>query len=61
MSADRAAASCDLRLDIDPLDLLHALAGVTNVKSGADGARAATHMVDILIAGIKTGPERTAR
>jgi AcrR family transcriptional regulator len=50
---DRAVASGDIRLDIDPLDLLRALAGVTNVNPGPDGTRAAKHMVDILIAGIQ--------
>jgi hypothetical protein len=50
---DRAVASGDIRLDIDPLDLLRALAGVTNVNPGPDGTRAAKPMVDILIAGIQ--------
>jgi AcrR family transcriptional regulator len=50
---DRAVASGDIRLDIDPLDLLRALAGVTNVNPGPDDTRAAKHMVDILIAGIQ--------
>jgi hypothetical protein len=50
---DRAVASGDIRLDIDPLDLLRALAGVTNVNPGPDGTRAAKRMVDILNAGIQ--------
>ena len=50
---DRAVASGDIRLDIDPLDLLRALAGVTNVNPGPDGSRAAKQMVDILLAGIQ--------
>jgi AcrR family transcriptional regulator len=50
---DRAVASGDIRLDIDPLDLLRALAGVTNVNPGPDGTSAAKRMVDILIAGIQ--------
>ena len=50
---DRAVVSGDIRLDIDPLDLLRALAGVTNVNPGPDGTRAAKRMVDILIAGIQ--------
>jgi AcrR family transcriptional regulator len=50
---DRAVASGDIRLDIDPLDLLRALAGVTNVNPGPDGTRAAKQMVDILLAGIQ--------
>jgi AcrR family transcriptional regulator len=52
---DRAAASGDTRLDFDPLDLLRALAGVANMSSGPDGTRAAKRMIDILIAGIRTG------
>ena len=49
---DRAAASADIRLDLDPLDLLRALAGVANLGSGPDGERAAKRLIDILIAGI---------
>jgi AcrR family transcriptional regulator len=49
----RAVASGDIRLDIDPLDLLRALAGVTNVSPGPDGKQAAKRMVDILIAGLR--------
>jgi AcrR family transcriptional regulator len=51
---DRAVASGDIRLALDPLDLLRALAGVANVSSGPDGKRAAKRMVDILIAGVRT-------
>jgi AcrR family transcriptional regulator len=51
---DRAVASGDIRLDIDPLDLLRALAGVANIGLGPDGERAAKTLVDILIAGIRT-------
>jgi AcrR family transcriptional regulator len=50
---DRAVASADIRLDLDPLDLLRALAGVANIGSGADGERAAKRLIDILIAGIR--------
>ncbi len=50
---DRAVASGDIRLDLDPLDLLRALAGVANIGLGPDGERAAKHMVDILIAGVR--------
>jgi AcrR family transcriptional regulator len=53
---DRAAASGDIRLDLDPLDLLRALAGVANIGLGSDGERAAKRLVDILIAGIRTRP-----
>ena len=51
---DRAVASGDIRLDLDPLDLLRALAGVANIGLGSDGERAAKSLVDILIAGIRT-------
>jgi AcrR family transcriptional regulator len=50
---DRAVASGDIRLDLDPLDLLRALAGVANIGLGPDGERAAKSMVDILIAGVR--------
>jgi AcrR family transcriptional regulator len=51
--ADRAVVSGDIRLDLDPLDLLRALAGVASAGAGAEGARAAKQLVDILIAGIR--------
>jgi AcrR family transcriptional regulator len=51
---DRGVASGDIRLDLDPLDLLRALAGVANVSAGPDGKQAAKRMVDILIAGIQS-------
>ncbi len=51
---DRAVASGDIRLALDPLDLLRALAGVANVGLGPDGERAAKNLVDILIAGVRT-------
>jgi AcrR family transcriptional regulator len=50
----RAVASGEVRLDVDPLDLLRALAGVANMSAGPDGKQAAKRMVDILIAGIRT-------
>jgi AcrR family transcriptional regulator len=51
---NRAVASGDIRLDIDPLDLLRALAGVANIGLGPNGERAAKSLVDILIAGVRT-------
>jgi AcrR family transcriptional regulator len=51
---DGAVANGDICLDLDPLDLLRALAGVANISSGPDGKQAAKRMVDILIAGIRT-------
>jgi len=50
---ERAVASGDIRLDLDPLDLLRAIAGVANIGSGADGEQAAKRLVDILIAGVR--------
>jgi hypothetical protein len=49
-----AVASGDICLDLDPLDLLRALAGVANIGLGPDGERAAKRLVDILIAGVRT-------
>jgi AcrR family transcriptional regulator len=51
---DRAVASGDIRLDLDPLDLLRALAGVANIGLGPNGERAAKSLVDILVAGVRT-------
>jgi AcrR family transcriptional regulator len=50
---DRAVASGDIRPDLDPLDLLRALAGVANIGLGPAGERAAKRMVDVLIAGVR--------
>jgi AcrR family transcriptional regulator len=50
----RAVASGEIRLDLDPLDLLRAIAGVAKLGHGADGERAAKRLVDILIAGIRS-------
>ena len=52
-----AVASGDIRMDMEPLDLLRALAGVmTSVRSPdrTDSKRAARRLVDILVAGIST-------
>ncbi len=53
---DRAVASGDIRLDIDPLDLLRALAGVASISSAppwlGGGEESARRLVDILIAGV---------
>ena len=48
-----AVVSGEIRLELDPLDLLRALAGVANIGLGPDGERAAKSMVDILIAGVQ--------
>jgi AcrR family transcriptional regulator len=52
---DRGVSNGDIRLELDPLNLLRALAGVANADSGHDGKRAAKRLVDIVIAGICTG------
>jgi AcrR family transcriptional regulator len=51
--ADRAVKSGDIVLDIEPLDLLRAVAGVANLSAGPGSKKAARRTVDILIAGIK--------
>jgi AcrR family transcriptional regulator len=48
---ERAVESGDVRPDLDPLDLLRALIGVSNVASGPDWAQSAKRLVDILILG----------
>ena len=48
---ERAIASGDIRPDLDPLDLLRALVGVSNVASAPDWAQSAKRLVQILITG----------
>jgi AcrR family transcriptional regulator len=47
----RAIENGDIRPDLDPLDLLRALIGVSNVASGPDWAQSAKRLVHILILG----------
>ena len=47
----RAIESSDIRPDLDPLDLLRALIGVSNVASGPGWQQSARRLVDILITG----------
>jgi AcrR family transcriptional regulator len=47
----RAIKSGDIRKDLDPIDLLRALVGVSNVASAPNWPRSAKKLVDILIAG----------
>jgi AcrR family transcriptional regulator len=47
----RAVKSGDIRKDLDPLDLLRALIGVSNVASSPDWQQSAKRLVDILITG----------
>ena len=48
---DRAIQCGDIRSDLEPLDLLRALIGVSNVASGPDWPQSARRLVDILILG----------
>ena len=47
----RAIKSGDIRKDLDPIDLLRALIGVSNVASSPDWEQSARRLVDILITG----------
>jgi AcrR family transcriptional regulator len=59
MLVDRAVASGEIRLDVEPLDLLRALVGVANIGSGPHWQDSARRVVDILIAGIRTAPDQS--
>ncbi len=47
----RGVESGEIRSDVDPVDLLHALVGVSNVASSPDWQQSARRLVDILITG----------
>jgi AcrR family transcriptional regulator len=53
---ERAMKSGDIRPDLEPLDLLRALVGVSNVASGPEWPQSARRLVQILIAGSR--PEK---
>jgi AcrR family transcriptional regulator len=53
----RAIESGDIRRDLDPLDLLRALVGVSNVASAPDWEQSAKRLVQILILGSRPIPE----
>jgi AcrR family transcriptional regulator len=53
--AGRAVAAGEMRGDLDPVDLLRALAGVANVTSAPGWAENARRFVDVLIAGARPG------
>lgn len=53
MLANRAVDSGEIKLDIDPLDLLRAVAGVANISAGPNWKAAAIRLVDIMIAGLR--------
>ncbi len=47
----RGVESGEIRKDLDPIDLLHALVGVANMAASPDWKPSAKRLVDILIAG----------
>jgi len=51
----RAIESGDIRADLDPMDLLRALVGVSNVAAGPGWVQSARRLVDILIQGSRPG------
>lgn len=57
---NRAIESGDIRSNLDPVDLLRALIGVSNVASGPDWAQSARRLVDILILGSRPLAERAS-
>lgn len=56
---DRAVASGEIRLSVEPLDLLRALAGVANIGSAPGWEGNARRLVDVLIVGMRV-PAREA-
>ncbi|MGV3769185.1 MAG: TetR/AcrR family transcriptional regulator [Sphingobium phenoxybenzoativorans] len=53
MLVNRAVENGDIHLNVDPLDLLRALAGVAHVGAGPEWKEGALRLVDILIAGLR--------
>jgi AcrR family transcriptional regulator len=53
---ERAIESGDIHRDLDAVDLLRALVGVSNVASGTDWQQSARRLVDILITGSRPIP-----
>jgi AcrR family transcriptional regulator len=51
---ERAIASGAIRPDLDPLDLLRALIGVSNVASAPNWAQSARRLVQILVTGLQS-------
>jgi AcrR family transcriptional regulator len=54
MLVERAVSSGEVSLDLDPLDLLRAVAGVANINAGPNWQQSARRLVDVLIAGVRT-------
>lgn len=57
----RAIESGDIRKDLDPNDLLRALVGVAHVATSPDWPQSARRLVDILIAGARSGAAPSSR
>jgi len=57
----RAIESGDIRADLDPIDLLRALVGVSNVASTPDWPESARRLVHILLAGSRPASDDDAR
>jgi len=53
---DHAVESGDIRNDLEPLDLLRALVGVSNVASAPDWQQSARRLVEILLLGSRPHP-----
>jgi AcrR family transcriptional regulator len=49
----RAVKSGEIRRDLDPIDLLRALIGVSNVSTSPDWQQSARRLVDILVTGAR--------
>jgi len=56
MLVNRAVASGEAKVDVDALDLLRAVAGVSQGGAGDDWVANAKKIVAILVAGIRTSP-----
>lgn len=52
-----AVKSGDIRKDLEPMDLLNALVGVSHVAAAPDWEQSARKLVDILIAGSRTSAQ----
>jgi AcrR family transcriptional regulator len=50
---DRAAKSGEIRRDLDPIDLLRAIVGVSTIGCGPDWQKGARRLVDILMTGAR--------
>jgi len=55
MLVERVVEIGDCQVEIEPLDLLRAIAGVANVKHNRNWKDAAVRMADLLLKGLRTG------